>query len=808
MEDKITSEQIESFLNGRDPMKRIISIECDYNSDIVNVIFINDKGEKRIAREPFKPFAWVKLDICKMMFNGDRAKLKNYLLTYGIGIKKLITEIDGSGQQDRLESGYKFLFYATRKMSNQTFSQFFTMAGTPVRGAKDAKDITSTKGILMVSPVEQYMISSGKRLFKGYDSYDQLKRLIFDIETEGLNPIIHAIEQIGVRTNKGFEKIIRVDKEDPNGEMNAILEFVKIIGTEKPDIIAGHNSENFDWDFIIQRCELHGIDFAEMTKEILKNPIYKKKNEVVLKLGGETEYYRPTILWGHIILDSLHAVRRAQAIDSNMERANLKYVTKYLNLNKGNRVYVKGGQITNIWNEKNSIFAFNDSNGDWYRITEERPIEEGYEPKSGEYIVERYLLDDLWETDKVELALNESNFLVGKLLPTNFSRACTMGTAGIWKLIMLAWCYENNLGVPAFTARKRFTGGLSRLLKTGYVPNIVKLDYNSLYPSIVLTWNVSTPVDIMHAMVHMLEYVLSQRELYKGLKAEAGAKAKKYKGELEKHKDNAETYKKIIEEINHWKSEKSSNDKKQLPLKIFANSFFGSYGAPNIFPFGDVLAAEKVTCIGRMSLRLMISHFSNIGYEPIVGDSFTGDTPLFIKYDDNGMLDIKPIEELIGKTETDALGREYDITEKPYKVLCRSGWVKPDYIYRHETSKPLYNISDGDVNLTVTEDHSLFNDSQEKIKPSKIKEGTRLEYYTGRVREIGNENKLDGKQVVTMAMMLKNNSIDKIPIEILNASVDDMKLFLNSINGIDTERLSKTCLAGIMFLNNAINEKV
>lgn len=808
MKDKITSEQIEHFLNGRDPMQRIISIECDYSSDTVSVIYVNDKGEKRILREPFKPFAWVKLDICKMMFNGDRAKLKNYLLTYGIGIKKLITEVDGSGQQERLESGYKFLFYATRRMSNQTFSQFFTAAGTPVRGAKDAKDITSTKGILMVSPVEQYMISTGKRLFKGYDSYDQLKRLLFDLETEGLNARIHAIEQIGIRTNKGFEKIIKVDKDDPNGEMKAILEFIKIINSEKPDIIAGHNSENFDWDFMIQRCEIHGIDFGEITKSILKNPIYKKKNEVVLKLGGETEYYRPTILWGHNILDSLHAVRRAQAIDSNMESANLKYVTKYLNLNKENRVYVKGGQITNIWNEKNPIFAFNDSNGDWYRITEERPLEEGYEAKNGEYIVERYLLDDLWETDKVELALNESNFLVGKLLPTNFSRACTMGTAGIWKLIMLAWCYENNLGVPAFTARKRFTGGLSRLLKTGYVPNIVKLDYNSLYPSIVLTWNVSTPVDIMHAMVHMLEYVLSQRELYKGLKAEAGAKANKCKDELELHKDNAEMYKKIIEEINHWKSEKSSNDKKQLPLKIFANSFFGSYGAPNIFPFGDIVAAEKVTCIGRMSLRLMISHFTKLGYDPIVGDSFTGDTPLFIKYDDTNLIDIKPISELIEETSVDEFGREYDISDKPYKVLCRSGWMKPNYIYRHNTNKSLYTISEGEMSVTVTEDHSLFNDKMEKIKPSEIKEDAKFEYYTKRISNIENKNSLSNKHVTTVAAMLKNNIIDRVPIEILNANSDDMKLFLNSINGIDTDNLSKTCLAGIMFLNNVTHEKI
>lgn len=169
------------------------------------------------------------------------------------------------------------------------------------------------------------------------------------------------------------------------------------------------------------------------------------------------EYYKPTIMWGHNIIDSLHAARRAQAIDSSMKSSNLKYLTKYLSLNKPNRVYVQGDKITTTWNDKTESYAFNDANGDWYKITENNPLKEGYEVKSGRYIVERYLLDDLWETDKVEETLNESNFLIGKLLPTTFSRTCTMGTAGIWKLIMLAWCFENGQAIPALGQNKRFT---------------------------------------------------------------------------------------------------------------------------------------------------------------------------------------------------------------------------------------------------------------------------------------------------------------------------------------------------------------
>ena len=625
---EITSEVVNTFLNGHDPMEHIITIECAYDEDKVSIVYINDKGQKRIKLDDFKPFVWAKNSAAIRLFGGDRKKIMSRLRQYGISVKKLITTEEGKAEvSDRLENGYKYMFYATRRMSNKTFQQFFQEAGVPIneRAKKDQPN-ESNREFLTATPVEQYMIQTGKRLFKGYNNYDDLTRLTFDLETQGLNPKIHRIEQIGIHTNKGYDKIIEIE-----GKTKAELDAAEIAGIEQaifilsqiqPDVIAGHNSENFDWDFFMVRYEELGGDFQEMTLRFFKHPIYKKTKESVLKLGQEVEYYRPTVMWGHIILDSLHAARRAQALDSSMKSSNLKYVTKYLKLKKPNRVYVPGDKITSTWNVQEKVYGFSDTDGDWYRITDKRPLMDGYELVSGRYIVERYLLDDLWETDKVEEKLNESNFLVGKMLPTTFTRACTMGTAGIWKLIMLAWCYENGLAVPAAAPSKRFTGGLSRLLKTGFVDRIVKLDYNSLYPSIILTWHVSTPIDIMNVMLSFLEYILTQREKYKDLKGVAGDRAKALKKEFAAYDGLDELFKKNLKtEIQKWEIEKTGNDKKQLPLKILANSFFGSYGAPNIFPFGDVDAAEKTTCIGRMSLRLMIYHFTQIGYTPIVGDT-------------------------------------------------------------------------------------------------------------------------------------------------------------------------------------------
>ena len=807
---QITTEAVNSFLNGHDPMERIITIECDYQEDMVNIIYVNEKGEKRVKRDDLKPFVWCKNSAAIRLFNGDRKKLISKMRSYGISVKQLITEDENGNENERLQSGYKYMFYAIRKMSYQKFLMFFQEGEVPIHERKkkgqDTKDLGSRE-YMTVTPVEQYMIATGRRLFKGYDSYDELNRFVFDLETQGLNPRIHRIEQIGLRTNKGYERVISVEgttkEELDKCELWAIEEFLKELAELKPDTVVGHNSENFDWDFLIVRCEMLGVDFSELSLKYFKHPIYKKKKEAVLKLGGEIEYYKPTVMWGHNILDSLHAARRAQAIDSNMKKSNLKYVTKYLNMKKDNRVYVQGDKITSTWNIKDKIFAFNDKNGDWYKITENKPLTEGYELVSGRYIVERYLLDDLWETDKVEDKLNESNFLVGKMLPTTFSRACTMGTAGIWKLIMLAWSYENNLAIPALGTNRKFTGGLSRLLKTGYVDRIVKLDYNSLYPSVILTWNIKNVTDAEKVLNSMLLYVLGQREKFKNLKAEAGEKVDSLKEKL-KTCDAVEK-EKIEEEIKYWKGEKSGNDKKQLPLKILGNSYFGSAGAEHLFPWGDNMAAEKTTCISRQLLRLMISHFKNIGYDPIVGDSFTSDTPLFIKYDD-GKIDIKPVCELIGETQVDALGREYDTSVKPFRVLCRSGWMRPSYIYRHKTNKPLYEVSECNMSVTVTEDHSLFNDRQQKIKPSEITEGTKLEYFNKSIVTDFKISNLDEKKASIMAKMIKNGTCDRVPMFLLNTENKKIvRAFLDELGDVSFSSFTKTCQAGIQFLKRKID---
>lgn len=828
----ITKEEINSFLSGTDPMEHIIKIECDYDSNKVYIIYRDNKGNKKIKIDWYYPFVWGKTQTAKLLFNGDKDKLKTEMARYGIRAYALTVKGENGNIPERMKSGFNILFRACTPMEYRKFLAFFTIAGRPIFSYNE--EFQSVKEYISVSPVEQYMISTGKRLFKGYNDYNDLVRMQWDLETEGLDPHTCAISQIGIRTNKGFEKIIKIEgtgDEKSKNEILAIKEFLVIINTIKPDIISGHNTENFDWNFIDVRLSLYGSSLKAFSQNILPRGVYKKQQEAVLKLGGEMEYYYPTVMWGYNLTDSLFAVRRAQALDSNMKKADLKYVTKYSKLAKPNRVYVPGKIINKTWADQTLSYAFNNNNGKWFKITDEllnkTYIDDNHEEKikynkianviidsqnnehfeivSGRYIVERYLLDDLYESDLIEARFNQSNFLIGQLLPVNYEKVCTMGTAAIWKYIMLAWSYEHKLAIPGLIQSHSFTGGLSRLLKVGFVDNVVKLDYNSLYPSIILSFNIKSDTDIQGIMNALLEYILSQREHYKKLKSEEGKKANDIRKQIEDNSNgtNVEELKK--EQLQH-EALSARYDKMQLPLKIIGNGFFGSYGSGSIFPWSDLECAEETTCTGRMMLRMMIKHFKNLGYEPIVGDSFTNDTPIFIRYNTSRLIDIVPIDNIfnVASSKKDVFGREYDICTKDFQVLCKSGWVTPSYIYRHKTNKDIYQIVCNKNNMTseITEDHSLYNNKNQKLKPSEINHDTKLSFYNFDIAS----NIFDMTYEIDIIMneLRNGNMLQKLPIKWINANIKSKNMFLKYVKNITILHPSKTLIAGIEYIKNCV----
>jgi len=524
----------------------------------------------------------------EIFYGGNRRLIKEKMREFKIKFIPLsVTDEEGNNFK-RLEDGYKFLVRC--KGTYGDLLKFFK------EGKMGVYDEEHRNNFLAINPTEQFLIQTGKRLFKGMENYSEIHRLSFDLETTGLEPYNSRIFQIGVKDNREFQHILTIDGEDEDikdsREREAIVTFFQIITHLKPAIVSGYNSENFDWHFIVGRCEVLGLDIKKIAKTLGSIPFYRKKQ--TLKMGPEMEYYEQTHMWGYNIMDVSHAVRRAQAINSSIKSWSLKYITKYSNAAKENRVYVPGDKIGKTFADKENDYWLNEGNGEW-GILKNNELPENTIKLRGEDVVERYLIDDLWETEKVDDIFNQATYLLAKILPTSFMRSSTMGTAATWKLLMLGWSYKNGIGIPHTMDSQRFIGGLSRLLEVGYSQNVVKFDFASLYPSIQITHNVFTDCDVTGAMKGLLQYNYDYRNLYKELK-------NKYASEGDK--DKSEYY-----------------DKKQLPLKILNNGMFGSISAPHVFPWGDINEGEKITCTGRQYLRHMIRFFNHKGFKPLVGDT-------------------------------------------------------------------------------------------------------------------------------------------------------------------------------------------
>lgn len=580
----VPQEEIERFLLGEDEEKYIVSLEYDYKTSKIYKIIQDPIRGKLLRPDTFIPFAWVGDLKGKNFYKNDKVVQKRSMSENGIIIEKL----DGRSD-DRLEQGLTFLVKTTKTYSN--LINFFKGGGL------DPWDRENSDSITVLSPVEQYLIQKNKRLFKGFDEYDDIHRFVFDIETTGLDPTSSKMFLIGMKDNRGFIKLLSAKNDDEEKEM--IVEFFKTIDELKPSLIGGYNSAFFDFPYILKRAEILKLNIKKISKTLHPDYVLKQK-EGMLKLANEMEPYIQTQMWGYNIVDIAHAVRRAQAINSDIKSWSLKYITKFIEAEKPNRVYVQGDKIGKIYFD-NEDFWINKENGNYKKIGFDSKIDEVcnrrediYKKTTGSEIIENYLDDDLYETMVVDEQFNQANFLLSKLVPTTYERLSTMGTATLWKMIMCAWSYKHKLPIPKKLPQRKFTGGLSRLVQVGFSKNVLKLDYSSLYPSIQLVHDVFPQCDVTGAMKSMLKYFRDTRIKYKTLASEL--------------------------KLSDPKSS-ISYDRKQLPIKIFINAFFGSLSAPHVFPWGDIDMGEQITCTGRQYLRQMIMYFMKKGYVPLVMDT-------------------------------------------------------------------------------------------------------------------------------------------------------------------------------------------
>ena len=421
------------------------------------------------------------------------------------------------------------------------------------------------------------------------DNPQKFRILSFDLEVRNPHGMPNSEEDeiimIGVASNFGINQVISTKTNSENrddfvnqvsSEREMIQEFVKIIKDNNIDILVGYNSDNFDFPYLKDRAKLLGVDLD----------IGMDESDVKYIRRG---YANAASLKGLIHVDLYLVMRRYMSL----ERYTLERV--YYELFGEEKIDVPGEQIFEFWDnggeELDNLFD--------------------------------YSLDDVISTLKIAeqtLPLNlELTRIIGQPL-FDVSRMAT-GPRAEWFLVKQAYFDDEvvpNKQGSNFADRANAEdneGGYVREPETGLHENLVQFDFRSLYPSIIISKNISPDVMVLGDVENEEEYNISP---------EHGIKFKKSpQGFIPSVID------KILQERFRIKREmkasddpqqKKALDVQQQAIKRLANTMYGIYGFPR-FRWYSFECAKAITSWGRQYIKSSIKKAEEYGFYAIYADT-------------------------------------------------------------------------------------------------------------------------------------------------------------------------------------------
>lgn len=406
---------------------------------------------------------------------------------------------------------------------------------------------------------------------------------------------------IGTATNNGEVK--QFVGNTLNDE-EIIEEFVNYVIKVDPDIILGYNSNMFDWPYLLSRAKIHGLKF-----------------DIGRKIGvpPSTSTYGHVSVPGRLNVDLLNYAEEIPEI----KLKSLDVVADYLGIMKRDeRVLIDYTEFPKYWND----------------------------PGKREQLL-KYNLDDVSST----LGLGEK-FLPFAMqlsyitrLPLDQVGAASVGYRLEWVLMYEA--YKRNELIPNREERKAepYKGAIVLKPVQGIHENIAVLDFTSMYPSIMIKYNVGPDTLIEGECIEEEHNVapevghcfrVSPPGFFKNVLTKLLQVRKTIREEMKKYQPESYEYKLL--------------DERQRAIKILANATYGYMGWAGARWYCRA-CAEAVTAWGRLLIGKAINLATSLGLKVIYGDTDS----LFVTYVPDK---IKSFTELVEKE----LGFEIKV-DKVYK---------------------------------------------------------------------------------------------------------------------------------------------
>lgn len=479
------------------------------------ILFWRDGERRRQTSEPFRPFLWISRE---ELLDGP--------------LKEAVVETLAGQAPFRWKATFP-TWKACQKAKVWLAKASGVAAGNP-----------QAPYFILGDPVQQYLIQSGRTLFKGM-RFDEMRRLQVDIEcftTQGFefcNPEREGdrIIAIALGDSSGWREVLSGADMDEKALLEA---FVDRVRKRDPDVIEGHNIFNFDLPYLTARAKRHGVILA-----LGRNGQAPDSRPSRFNIGERTVSYTRFEIFGRHVVDTYFLVQAYDITHRSLESYGLKNVARHFGISPADRVYIEGGDISR-------------------------------EFKTNPGRLMQYALHDIQETEALSRLLSQSMFVQAQVLPFGYQNIAVRGNATkIDALLLREYCRQGQ-AIPLPDKGRPFSGGYTDLFAEGVIRNVHHCDVRSLYPSLMLARKigpVNDPLGVFHRLLEQLrQFRIAARDQEKAAKSE---------------------------------SVRAHFNALQTTFKILINSFYGYLGFDQV-RFSDFDAAERVAAEGRALLRQMI----------------------------------------------------------------------------------------------------------------------------------------------------------------------------------------------------------
>lgn len=403
--------------------------------------------------------------------------------------------------------------------------------------------------------VEHYLISNGTTYFKE-STPKNVRTLFFDIETTGLthdvNSRVLLISNTFRVNNQVTKKLFSVDEFETDHDM--LKAWVKWVRKIDPSVMVTYNGWNFDLPYMMYCAWKHGVslDIGRDGSELA----FSKYESKFRQDQNRTIAYKEPKIFGRESVD-LFFVTQKYDIGKKFSNYRLKTVVKEAGLQKEGRQFYDAGLIFKKWHD---------------------PIEREK--------IKQYAIDDADDTMSVYDLVIDGFFYPSQNVPKPFQTMCMSASGSQINSMLLRAYLAVGHSIPKSSEKQKFQGAISKGY-AGIYHNVHSLDVASLYPSIILTYNVTDKEkDPNEYVLYMVRYFREQRLVYKKLAADGSA------------------YYKSMDAV----------------AKAFLNSFYGFYGTKGLH-FSSPHCASEVTRYGREILTTAMDWAKSKGYEIVLVDT-------------------------------------------------------------------------------------------------------------------------------------------------------------------------------------------